>query len=241
VFIPCCSRTDDFVTRYPGFFHLMHAFKAIGLLDTEHKIRLDSWPSLLRQTLEKRLGIPIRDSTSLISALKDLLPSSSDVDPVLRALNFLRLTRGSSKTLVNSITLPSVFAAPIDHLATLLAQALRYEPHERDLVILSHEIIAQDSVCHKREVYSSSLITYGTSEASAMSRCVGLPVAFAALQILDGKIAARGVWGPGVEKGLWAGVLNGLNEVGLGMTENMTVCGSETITVENTLARDFLC
>jgi len=226
--------------RYPGFCDLMHAFKAVGLLDTENKIKLESWPSLLSQTLEMRLGTPIRDLASLESALKDLLPSSSSVDSVLEALRFLSLSSVSPKTPTHSVPVPSALATPIDHFATLLAQRLKYEPHERDLVILSHEIIAQDPLSSQKEVHSSSLTTYGTSEASAMARCVGLPVALAALYVLDGKVTARGVQGPSAEKNIWAGVLGGLDEVGLGMRETVAICGNDTVTVESTLMKDLM-
>jgi len=53
-----------------------------------------------------------------------------------------------------------------------------------------------------------------------MSRCVGLPVAFAALQILNGKVVERGVIGP-MHKSIYGSVLKGLSEVGLGVTEKV--------------------
>lgn len=55
-----------------------------------------------------------------------------------------------------------------------------------------------------------------------MSRCVGLPVAFAALQVLDGGVSMRGVAGP-TDESVYGAVLRGLEEVGLGMKESVTI------------------
>lgn len=194
---------------------------------------IEDWPSLLRITLKKKLGVDIRssDTASVLAATKDVIPATTDIYQLRTALEYLSLVPSSSPA-------PPVLksgAAPIDHFANLLAQKLRYEPHERDLVVLNHEIIAR-GVSGREEVHSSSLITYAGSEASAMARCVGLPVAFAALKILDGRVSARGVCGPAVEESLWKGVLNNLEEVGLGMKETVRPRTSTSITVENTLA-----
>ena len=226
-------RTQRFIVhRYPGFLQLMDIFKSIGLLDTEAPFRIDDWPSLIRITLKRKLGIDIgsNDLASVLSAAKDIIPATTDIYQLRTALEYLSLVPSSSPA-------PPVLkfsAAPIDHFTNLLAQKLRYKSHERDLVILNHEIIAQD-VSGQEEVHSSSLITYGGSEASAMARCVGLPVAFAALKVLDGHVSARGVCGPAVEEDLWKGVLDGLEEVGLGMKETVRPKTSTSITVENTL------
>jgi alpha-aminoadipic semialdehyde synthase len=214
----------------------MDIFKSIGLLDTEAPFTIDDWPSLIRITLKRKLGIDVgpNDLASVMSAVKEIIPATTDIYQLQTALEYLALIPSSSPA-------PPVLkssAAPIDHFANLLAQKLRYEPHERDLVILNHEIIAQD-VSGREEVHSSSLITYGGSEASAMARCVGLPVAFAALKVLDGRVSARGVCGPAVEENLWKGVLDGLEEVGLGMKETVRPKTSISITIEDTLTAGF--
>jgi alpha-aminoadipic semialdehyde synthase len=139
--------------------------------------------------------------------------------------------------------LPREPYAPIDLLATLLAHKLRFQPAERDVVVLSHEISAQSKSAGNEpanqsdeDVYTSSLVVYGTPGESAMSRCVGLPVAFAALQVLDGTDGPRGVQGP-TEPVLYNAVLDGLERVGLGMKESVrTESGTS---VERTLAAGF--
>ena len=133
--------------------------------------------------------------------------------------------------------LPSKPTAPIDMFATLLAHKLRYAPHERDLVVLHHEIVSRPKGSPEREeVHTSSLVTYGTKEASAMSRTVGLPVAFATLQILDGGLRARGVHGP-TEREVYTNVLQRLDEAGLRVKESTRKAGSGGVSVEAALAR----
>lgn len=109
--------------------------------------------------------------------------------------------------------------SPIDLFTIILARKLRYEPGERDIVILAHEIVAKSPI-GSEEIHTSSLVTYGSPTASAMSRCVGLPVAFAALRVLDGRVPVRGVRGP-EDKTVYESVLRGLEEVGLGMKETV--------------------
>jgi alpha-aminoadipic semialdehyde synthase len=224
------------MNRYPGFSQLMDIFKSIGLLDTGVPFMIDDWPSLVRITLKRKLGVDIGsgDLASVLAAAKDVTPVSTDIYRLQTALEYLSLVPSSSP----APPVSKSSAAPIDHFANLLAQKLRYGPHERDLVVLNHEIVAQDA-SGQEEVHRSSLITYGGREASAMARCVGLPVAFAALKVLDGCVSARGVCGPAVEESLWNGVLDGLEDVGLGMKETVRQKASTSVTVENTLMGGF--
>lgn len=95
--------------------------------------------------------------------------------------------------------LPKQPTVPIDLFAILLARKLRYLPGERDLVVLSHEVVAKAPNTGKESIHTSSMVAYGTPEASAMARTVGLPIALATRIVLDGKVKVRGVWGPGVD------------------------------------------
>ncbi|EGN97202.1 hypothetical protein SERLA73DRAFT_169625 [Serpula lacrymans var. lacrymans S7.3] len=224
------GRMDDLRTvlrgtlRYPGFSDLMHSFKSLGLLDTISSINLESWNSLACASLEKRLGLPVKNNLpSIISAASEVIPSSR-IDPLLEALDWLSLTPHSSSASPLP-PLPNKPTAPIDLFTTILAHKLKYGPKERDMVVLSHEIVAQtlsasSATLHgNEEIHTSSLIVYGNDSASAMARCVGLPVAFAALGVLDGNVSVRGVHGPDNEI-LYTSVLKGLESVGLDMKES---------------------
>ena len=198
----------------------MHWFKCIGLLETTSSIELSDWTSLARISMELKLDSRIPDDEkSFLSAMSSIVPSSQ-VDDIVSALRWLSLIPGRLSS-ASLLPLPKRPMAPIDLFTILLAHKLKYEPHERDLVVLSHEIVTQSPLNPRiEEVHTSSLVTYGTSSASAMSRTVGLPVAFAALEILDGKVQVRGVQGP-TDKSVYQSVLKGLEEVGLGMKERV--------------------
>jgi alpha-aminoadipic semialdehyde synthase len=184
--------------RYPGYCDLVQSFKQIGLLNTQPlAVSIASWADLVPQALATK-GIQVRssDHASVQAALSDLVPSNR-TEALLDALRWLGLLPPSIVSDLPPIS--GISSAPIDHLAAVLAHKLRYGPDERDLVVLSHEIIARPQTAGpgaQEEIHTSQLVTYGTSTASAMSRTVGLPVAFATLQILDGKVSARGVQGP---------------------------------------------
>ncbi|GBE85762.1 predicted protein [Sparassis crispa] len=229
--------------RYPGFCNLMSMFKTIGLLETSPPFSVDRWTSLARRSLEAKLGTPLKDSASFFSVLGDIVPPSQK-DELLNALRWLSLIPSSARsTGVEALPpLPGKPAAPIDLFATLLAHKLRYLPYERDLVVLAHEIIARPTGSPAaggthEEVHTSSLVAYGTPKASAMSRTVGLPVAFAALQVLDGGVTLRGVQGP-THSEIYGNVLARLGEAGLGMTE--TVRRRDARTVEQRLETHWL-
>ncbi|CAL1702401.1 unnamed protein product [Somion occarium] len=185
--------------RYEGFSRLMHLFKSIGLLDTELK-----------------------------SALNDLLPGE-DTQYLLDACSSLGILPPALRPLVTEQVgesdlpaVPSQPSTPIELFAALLAHRLRYLPGERDLVVLSHEVVAQEPSTGEESIHTSSLVAYGTPQASAMARTVGLPVALAARIVLDGKVSARGVWGPGVDRAVWKGVLTGLEQRGIGFKESVS-------------------
>lgn len=208
----------------------MHSFKSMGLLDTDPSSHVSprSWSEFARLALGKQLGEDVpADPSSLASALSNVVPNQRHRERALRALQWFGVAPSASAlgaTTTNGLPpLPTKPAAPIDLFTLVLAHKLRYAPGERDLVVLSHEIVAQPAstaVADETEVYTSSLVSYGTESASAMSRCVGLPVAFATLAVLDGKVMGRGVRGP-TEETLYRAVLDGLKGVGIEMKEGV--------------------
>ena len=119
---------------------------------------------------------------------------------------------------------------PIDLFATLLAHKLRYHRSERDMVILSHELVTVPSDAHSyaaeqrrasRQVHTSTLVVYGDTSAkgsSAMARTVGLPLAYATLRILNGDIRVRGVRTP-VDEEVYRPILHDLEGAGIVMKE----------------------
>ncbi|KAF8321368.1 hypothetical protein DL93DRAFT_2130912 [Clavulina sp. PMI_390] len=197
--------------RYKGFAELLSAMANQGLLNTNEKdkIVLKSW---------NELGSRVGQDASVAGLTRD-------VEDNLVALSIL--PGGPTNDLP---ALPTVPHTPFDLLSMLLAHKLRYHPGERDMVILSHEIITESTLpssSSQREVHTSSLITYGDLETgnSAMARTVGLPLASAALLILDNRVRARGVHSP-VESEIYRPVLEELaGRHGITMKETTRVGG----------------
>ncbi|EJD50901.1 hypothetical protein AURDEDRAFT_83944 [Auricularia subglabra TFB-10046 SS5] len=208
--------------RYRGFSEIMHAFKQLGFLNAEDKDKFNvpgsDWGYFLRRCLGGKVGHELygADEGSVRAAIKDVAGES---ETVVEALEWLGLLGAGTC----GETAPHALrgAAPaLDHFATLLAAKLRYLPTERDLVVLAHEIVAADK-SGAEETWTSSLVVYGSPNESAMSRCVGLPVAMAALHVLDGKARLRGVAGPGDEMQMCEAILKDLEGAGVKMVEKM--------------------
>jgi alpha-aminoadipic semialdehyde synthase len=230
----------------------MHSFKSLGMLEPHKTIYLPHWTSFVQQCLALKTGDKGESPLKLIG---EIIPPEQ-IEPLHEALEWLNLIPPiiAPASPISMALLPNSPMVPIDLFAYLLAHKLQYKSHERDMVILSHEIIAQPQVQHLNshsgkepdmEVHTSRLITYGTPRASAMARTVGLPVAIAALRILDGKVDVRGAAKPD-HPSVYEPVLRGLEEVGLGMEESVSVgvggdgsMGGGRFTVESKLIQAF--
>ncbi|KAF7291646.1 hypothetical protein HMN09_01255800 [Mycena chlorophos] len=201
--------------RYPGFSKLMESFRALGFLEMHRTIQLDSWSSLIQKSLELQ-GVGGQDAWA---AVRSAIPDEEDRQRLRHALEWLSLLPSNhSRSLPK---LPSGNQTPLDIFAHLLSSTLAYLPGERDMVVLAHEVIAHTpGRANSDEVHHSTLIAYGDERATAMARTVGLPVAIAALNVLDGKVRVRGVAGP-TDSSVWKPVLGGMEEAGLGMKEGV--------------------
>ncbi|EJD00287.1 uncharacterized protein FOMMEDRAFT_126943 [Fomitiporia mediterranea MF3/22] len=214
--------------RYPGFSSLLHSFKHLGLLDTEdtaRKLQIHSYSDLIRASVEDLTGVAINanDSASFTSAIRDLIRSNNneseeELEDLFEAIRWLSHPGGTGDYSSSSLRLPDPpkeAKAPIDLFATLLSHKLAYKPGERDLVVLHHEIITSSSSSYpqgqshdteaieeEKEVHTSKLEVYGTPKHSAMSLCVGVPVALAALRVLDSLRVSGGGVGAELELGV---------------------------------------
>ncbi|KAF8530178.1 Saccharopine dehydrogenase-domain-containing protein [Hysterangium stoloniferum] len=230
--------------RYPGFCSLMHSFHRIGLLETDRTISINNWSSFAPRALASKFAIPLAydDPMSFQSILSDILGMPNDkLSELLQALSWLGISPMPSRANTFShskhhsipVPVPSKQLAPIDLLTMILSHRLQYQPNERDMVVLMHEItvlseppfsqlLPPSSGQSDVKTYTSTLVAYGSPTSTAMSRTVGIPVALAALAVLDGGVSSRGVHGPTMPE-VYLPVLQGLEANGLGMKESVVI------------------
>ncbi|KAI5891707.1 uncharacterized protein SCHCODRAFT_02629850 [Schizophyllum commune H4-8] len=202
--------------RYPGFFDLMKTCYKLGLLNTTETIRLEKWADLVPAAYTSiHGGAPEAVDSALAKAV-----TTQQAAQFLNAMKWLGIVPGApAGTNVPLPPLPAEALSPLDAFAHLLIAKLRFLPGERDLVALTHEIRTVDASSAAR-TYRSTLIAYGNDRHSAMARTVGIPVALAALGVLDGRIGVRGVQGA-TDGSVYRPVLEGLEERGIGMKETV--------------------
>lgn len=188
------------------------------------------------------LETSIKDEASFISALGDVVPASQH-GRLVEALYWLGALPTAAPRSA-TIPLPTSSGTHLEHFATLLSHQLKLEPHERDLVVMHHEVCTRsDSNKHRTdkvtydEVHSATLQVYGKPGETAMARCVGLPVAFSALKILDEQPTLVGVCGP-TDPALYTHVLEQLARAGIKM-ETKKAPYRHSASVTRTLLKTF--
>ncbi len=85
---------------------------------------------------------------------------------------------------------------PLDTLGNHLAKRLAYNPGERDIIIMHHEI-AHSWPNGKQEVKNVDFIQYGDANGtSAMAKTVGLTAAIATKMVLESKKTSQSIFYP---------------------------------------------
>lgn len=189
--------------RYPGWSETMSALLRLGLLETGAQDSLGpSYCDLLDARLPPGSGPMPRRIARFLE-----LP---DDHPVLDRLAWLGL--------FSQQPLPDDVATPLDALAHLFADKLRYEEGEEDLVVLEHRFEAEGADGGRRRITSRLVATGEAGDDSAMARTVGLPAALACGLVLDGETALTGVRIPVAEE-LARPILAALAERGVQVVE----------------------
>jgi saccharopine dehydrogenase-like NADP-dependent oxidoreductase len=80
--------------------------------------------------------------------------------------------------------LPKDKSNPLDYLNVLTLKKLSMSEHERDMIVMHHEFIAE--YASKREYVTSTLVDYGIPDGdTSVARTVALPAAVAVKMILN--------------------------------------------------------
>ncbi|MCK4358396.1 MAG: saccharopine dehydrogenase NADP-binding domain-containing protein [Candidatus Cloacimonetes bacterium] len=165
--------------RYPGWCATMKKIVDLGFLDDEivYDIKNLTYAEFIKNFVtDSRYDNLKKD----LAAQWGLNVSS---DPIYR-VEWLGLL-GNEKIGLEKGTAMDIFCK-------ILLDKLKYEPEERDLLVLHHEFIAEYP--DKKQSITSTMIDYGIPGGdSSMSRTVGLPAAIAVKLILNGVIKETGV------------------------------------------------
>ncbi|TFF86893.1 saccharopine dehydrogenase, partial [Candidatus Thorarchaeota archaeon] len=116
-------------------------------------------------------------------------------------------------------TVPTKVSTYLDALCHPFEEKLKYNPGERDMIVMHHELIAEYPDDGGRKRITSTLIDYGIPNGdSSMSRTVALPVAIASRMIIEGKVNLTGVHRPIVPE-LYLPILDELENLGISLKE----------------------
>lgn len=170
--------------RYKGFSSAMKGLQLLGLLgDEAHPSLHPRGPEITwRQFMTTLLG---QQDNLLTSNIKNLIYERVDkCEFRTKAIEDLGLIDDCPVEKKNT---------PLQTLIFHLSNRLAYEPGERDLVIMRHDIGIQWHD-EKKETRHIDMVAYGDPNGySAMAKTVGYPAAIAAKMILQGEIQAKGM------------------------------------------------
>lgn len=177
--------------RYQGFPQFIKVLVDIGFLEESSlSILSDSAkPVAWKEATAAVIGAPSSSAADLEATIlaKASFESEEDKKRILSGLKWIGLFSDEPITAKSN---------PLDTLCATLEKKMQYEENERDLVMLQHkfEIEHADG---SRETRTSTLCEYGVPNGySAMAKTVGVPCAVAVKQVLEGKIADKGILAP---------------------------------------------
>ena len=192
--------------RYPGWGRTLRAMGQLGLLDATERIDLAGvtiWAKLLAGLMGAADTAGLREKVAAYL----WLPSDDDV---LERLDWLGILDHDELPGGDSV---------IDHLSGLMQQKMRYEPHQRDMIVMRHEFVA-DYDQHAERI-TSTMVDLGVPGGdSSMARTVSLPLAIGARMILEGELTDTGVVIP-IQPDVYEPILSELAELGIALQEEV--------------------
>ena len=200
----------DATTAYRG------TFRMTGWCETMRAIVALCW--LNEEPLKGFTGKTYGDLTRhLIGAKpKDNLPFTTALYLGLKPYSAI-IKRLEWLGLFGNEPLPKDKNNPLDYLNVLTLQKMFMGIHERDMVVMHHEFIAEYT--SKKEYVTSTLIDYGIPDGdTSVARTVALPAAIAVKMILKKEINITGVHIPVIPE-IYNPILDELEEIGIKFVE----------------------
>jgi saccharopine dehydrogenase-like NADP-dependent oxidoreductase len=204
---------DDILTLYRGtirrvgFSKAWNMFVQLGMTDDSY-IMEDSENMSYRQFVNSFL--PYHPTDSVEIKMRLILKIDQD-DIMWDKLLELDLFNPNKKIGLKNAT-------PAQILEKILIESWALEPHDKDMIVMYHKFgYVLDG---EEKQIDSKMVCIGEDQTyTAMSKTVGLPVAIAALLILNGKITTPGVQLP-IRKEVYLPILEELEEHGVVFNEH---------------------
>ncbi len=191
--------------RRIGFCDAWNALVQLGATDDSYRVEFPG-DMTYRDFTNSFLAFNVRDP------VEKKLCRYLNLDPggeVMRKLEWLGLFERRSAEVQDQ--------TPARVLQALLEEKLKFDPEDRDMIVMQHQVEYLRGNDRYREVHSMA-ITGKDSRHTAMSMSVGLPVANAVKLILQGKIKIRGVHIP-IHKEIYDPVMKELEDHGIRFLE----------------------
>lgn len=194
--------------RMTGWCETLRSIVALGWLNEELPTGFSgkTYGDLTRQLIGAKPKDNLPFTTALYLGLK---PYSA----IIKRLEWL--------SLFGDMLLPKDKNNPLDYLNTLTLQKMSMGEHERDMVVMHHEFIAEYP--SKKEYVTSTLVDYGIPDGdTSVARTVALPAAIAVKMILKKEINMTGVHIPVIPE-IYNPILDELEDMGIKFEEKTEI------------------
>jgi saccharopine dehydrogenase-like NADP-dependent oxidoreductase len=201
---------DHALTVYRGTFRISgwcETMRSIAHMGWLSDIPLDEFTGTsFADVTRKLIGAKINDDLyKKTASYLDLKPFSA----VMKRIQWLGL--------FSDIPLPKEKDTPLDYLNVLTLHKMALQQHEKDMIVMHHEFIAEYK--DKKERITSTLVHYGNPNGdTAVAITVALPAAIAVKLILQKIIDLTGVYRPTIPK-IYLPILDELETMGISFDE----------------------
>jgi saccharopine dehydrogenase-like NADP-dependent oxidoreductase len=187
------------ILRYKGWCEIMNSLAALHLFD------IKSEKDFLGQTYAELIAsfIGVDPSSDILKRTAEFLNLKSDSD-LIGKLKWIGLFDDKAIAISKGTN--------GDVLVDLMMKKMSYGQHEKDMVIVHAEIVAEFSGRIEKR-FSTLMVEGEVGGDTAMSRAVSLPAALASKLILEGDITAKGVQRPTIPE-IYQPVLHKMGEFG---------------------------
>lgn len=192
--------------RRVGFSKAWQMFVILGMTDDSYVIENSEGMSFREYV---NLFLPYSPTDSVELKLRHYLKIDQD-DIMWGKLLELNLFDHKRK-------IPLKNASPAQMLQYILEQSWTLQEDEKDMIVMYHKF-GYELNGEKKQIDANMVVIGENRTYTAMSKTVGLPVAMATLQILNGKITTPGVQIP-IRKEVYAPILSELKTYGIHFKE----------------------